>query len=536
MLSGQRPIKKNMLSDEDFDFFWDEWSQQESANYVLVNKKKGDKSRRYLKKGYMHFDSRFWFPDRKNEIQKILKNKLKIYNKKHKRFEWHAFTPFIKMLVKTPRYKYQADQGNFDLENKIRPICFASHIDSLIFGFYSFVLTRKYEAYIKSNRFDDCVLAYRSNLAGKCNIQFAQEVFEEIRLRGSCTAIALDIKGYFDHIEHKQLKNMWNKVLGEPMSDDQYKVFRALTEYSYVRQDNLLKKYKVNLRKLKKHNKTPPTLLDLVPGTSDYEKYDTLREDRLIVKNNKPNKKSNKIIGIPQGSAMSALLSNIYLIDFDKALMEQSVKKGFMYRRYCDDILIICNTEDAKELEKIVLDEISNPETCQLEIQPKKVETIEFRVTSKGKIRGFNKKKLQDVKPKSINSENERFYYKSLQYLGFEYNGQNIFIRPASLSKYFRKMTARVGKTVSMAHGRKSKGNNVWKNQILDRYTHLGRRNFIKYAYNAASFEYQNSSGTIQRGLNSDAIRKQVSRHAEILLSALSVKNKQRIEFKEKRK
>lgn len=524
-----------MLSDEDFDFYWNEWCQQESANYLLVNNKKGGKSRKFLKKGYMHFDSRFWFPERKNEIKKILKNKLRVYNKKHKQFEWHAFTPFIKMLIKTPRFKFQTDQGKYDLETKIRPICFASHIDSLIFGFYSFVLTRKYEAYIEANKFDECVLAYRSNLQGKCNIQFAKEVFEEIQLRGKCTAIALDIKGYFDHIEHVQLKNMWNKVLGNRMSEDQYKIFRALTEYSYVRHDSLLKKYKANLKKLRKNNQTPSTLLELIPGAGDFEKYDTLRKDRVIVKNNKPNKKSNRIIGIPQGSAMSALLSNIYLIDFDKILKELSLERGFMYRRYCDDILIVCNSEDAKDIEKLVLREISNPETCQLEIQPKKVETIEFRETFKGKIRGFNRKKLQGAKPRSINSENEKKYYKSLQYLGFEYNGQNTFIRASSLSKYFRKMTARAIKTVSMVHSKKSKGESPWKKQIFERYTHLGRRNFIKYAYNAASFEYQNSGGIIQKGLNSDSIRKQVSRHSDILNDTLFMKNKQRINFKIKK-
>jgi len=43
--------------------------------------------------------------------------------------------------------------------------------------------------------------------------------------------------------------------------------------------------------------------------------------------------------GIPQGSALSALLSNIYLVDFDEYMFKLGQTIGFIYRRYCDDIL-----------------------------------------------------------------------------------------------------------------------------------------------------------------------------------------------------
>jgi RNA-directed DNA polymerase len=520
-----------MLTDLQFEEYWDGWSKHEEQNYIIVKSKAGKKVPKYLKKGYTHFDLRFWFPDRKDELKKILKNKLRVFHHHHKREEWWAFNPFLKILLKTPRYKFQQGQNSYELETKIRPISFASHLDGLIFGFYAYAITRKYEEYIANEGFDNCVLAYRSNLDGKCNIQFSKEVFDEIKLRGNCTAIALDIKGYFDHIDHTILKDKWSKVLGGRLPEDQLKLYKALTHYSYVSKNSILKKYDIQLKKLPH---LPKTLLDLVPGNKDFEKFKRLRSDKLIVENKAINKKTNRPIGIPQGSGMSALLSNIYLIDFDKDLNEKAKKEGFLYRRYCDDILIVCDSAVAESLQKFVIAKIDT-EYFQ-EIQEKKVELTEFRANSKGKIRAFNKKAQLQKGVATTNAANEKYFYKSLQYLGFEFNGQNIFIRTSSLSRYFRKMKARIVKTVSMAYSDKSKSDKIWKAQMLNRYTHLGKRNFLKYAYNASQAQYENSIGEIKEGMDSPAIRKQVARHFNILLKTLEDKNIHRYLWKEKKR
>jgi len=47
------------------DELWNSWSSQELDNYKIVRGK-----RKYLKKGYVHFDHRFWFPERKEEVRK----------------------------------------------------------------------------------------------------------------------------------------------------------------------------------------------------------------------------------------------------------------------------------------------------------------------------------------------------------------------------------------------------------------------------------------------------------------------------------
>ena len=53
--------------------------------------------------------------------------------------------------------------------------------------------------------------------------------------------------------------------------------------------------------------------------------------------------KNQNTLGIPQGSPMSAVLSNVYMIDFDKNMFEYISNIGGSYRRYSDDILLIGN-------------------------------------------------------------------------------------------------------------------------------------------------------------------------------------------------
>jgi RNA-directed DNA polymerase len=209
----------------------------------------------------------------------------------------------------------------------------------LILDYYAYALNKKYESYIEQEGFLECVLAYRSNLGGKANIQFSKEVFDYVKAKGTCSAVALDIKGYFDHINHKLLKESWQKVIGGALPEDQYRIYRILTGYSYINKFSFLRKYNQDFRKLKKEARKdakvslPKTLLDcLLPRKKDYDKFKQLKQDSLIVTNRK-NDRVTGHYGIPQGSSLSALLSNIYLIDFDKVLCQKAQNEGFLYRR-----------------------------------------------------------------------------------------------------------------------------------------------------------------------------------------------------------
>ena len=509
------------------DSLWEEWLSHELLNYEITTGKK-----KYIKKGYTHFDHRFWLPSQKGDLKKVLANGLKVFNRTNKKMQWYAFTPFLKLLLKTPRYRYQEEEGHYDLESKIRPICFASHFDSLIFGFYSFGLNKKYQEYINANSFEECVLAYRSD-TGKCNIQYSKEVFDQIKafniVHGSCTAIALDIKGYFDNINHNILKEKWIKVWGTKLPDDQYQLFKNLTRYSYVNKINLYKKYNINENELRKKKKFPSTLAELIPGHTIQAKYDQLKMDKLIIQN-KVSEKKPIPVGVPQGSAMSALLSNIYLIDYDKRLMELSKLKGFIYRRYCDDIIIICQTPMAKELKDFAIKEVK--EKYHLVIQKEKAEIIDFLSDSHNIIRSFRRKKEIPDQTITPTVQNEKVLYKNLQYLGFEFNGADTFIRSSSVSRYFRKMKSRLDKTVKMAYGAKSKGEKIYRFQIYEKYSHFGTQNFISYARKAASKQYKTRKNEWKEGHNSPSIRKQLNKHMQVMESALTAKNKRQFNLK----
>lgn len=449
----------------------------------------------------------------------------------------HSFLPFIKILTKTPRFRYQETEKQFALDTKIRPIAFASHFDTYIYGFYAFALNEKYQEYITSNKFDECILAYRTDLEGKCNIQFAKEVFDIVKQtitnNKSCSAIAIDITGYFDNIDHSILKEKWCKILELPeLPIDQYKVFRSLTKYSYISKNSILKHFQINLDKYDKHWQS---LLDLIPdclaGSTFKDKFNLLRKRKLIVTNKEKTNKSNATIehrGIPQGSAMSAVLSNIYLIDFDKWLKDQSLKLDFTYRRYCDDIIIICNSSDVNDINKKLVEKIQK---YKVTIQGKKTELIEFKLNTKGVVRAFNKSKI--IKNNALlNSQNEQQYYKNLQYLGFEFNGQNIYIRPGSLSRYFRKMKGRIIKSIVMSYSDKSKKDKVLKKQIFEKYSHLGKRNFLSYAINSSKEFYSNSKGIKKEGMNSLSIKRQLTSHFSILEQCIDDKSLHRYELK----
>lgn len=507
------------MTSENFNSYWTEWSKMELANYKTQNTD-GVLYKKYLKKGYIHLDLRFWFPERLNEIRNILENKL--VRTSNGKDHYHAFTPFIKILLKTPRYKYQEALSKYKLETKIRPISFASHIDSLIYSFHSFVLSSKYESYIKKNKFDECVLAYRRDLDGLSNIQFSKEVFDHVKNRKVCSAVALDIKGYFDSINHRILKQKWCEVIGSKLPEDEFRIFKSLTQYSYIKRDSILKKYNHS-----SSDKLPETYLDLVPGKKTHKKYQRLRDDKLIVTNDQRGNVFDEPVGIPQGSGMSAVLSNIFLIDFDKEIFKKSQDENFIYRRYCDDILIICSNEQAISLQNFLIQKIKSE--YDLTIQERKVELIEFNYNSKGQIRAYNKKRIIND---SVSYPYTDRYYKPLQYLGFEFNGKDILIRPSSLSRYFRKMKRRIVKTVAMAYSNNSKGTKIWKEQIFHRYSHLGKRNFISYALTASKESYTNSKGQIKVGMNSNAIKRQLSRHFSILVKSIEEKSQQRYKYK----
>jgi RNA-directed DNA polymerase len=122
-------------------------------------------------------------------------------------------------------------------------------------------------------------------------------------------------------------------------------------------------------------------------------------------------------------------------------------------------------------LKKFIIELVRNK--FFLTIQDRKVDITDFFENSKGHIRAFNRKKKEQLHLTTITPQDEKRVYKPMQYLGFEFDGQNIRIRNSSLSRYFKKLRARLDKTVCMAYSPNTKGARIFERQIFERYTHL---------------------------------------------------------------
>lgn len=484
---------------------WDRWVYEESTNYEL--KEIGGKLRKvYKQKGYLHFDPRFWFPERLREIKQIVSDPAM--------FAKWEFYPFLQIITETRRFKHDLKEGKPIQSIKKRPLCYAAHQDALIYSFYSFCLTKIYETFLHNQKLDDCVLAYRTDLDGACNIQFAKEVFEYIKKTGECTAIALDIKGFFNNLDHQLLKQKWATVIGEyQLPNEQYKLYKTLTQFAFTNQEDLLNYLNIDL---KKTIPFPKSLLDLFPKGNHSKLFRELRKREVI--------KIQRKIGIPQGSPMSSILSNIYMIDFDARLNQLAKEKSFLYKRYCDDILVVCADEVAIEVKEVIYDAIQD---SKLIIQPEKEEEIIFKYDFNKKLRALNAKSIQN-KPHLYSPGREHYFYKSLQYLGFDFNGQDVLIRNSSICRFYKKLKRRATKSVKMAYSPKGLGDKVFTQTTYQRYSHLGKRNFLSYAYRCAAQTYENSEGVIKMGMNSLKIRRQLARHMKLLNISLNSKNKKR--------
>jgi hypothetical protein len=311
-------------------------------------------------KNYLHFDHPM-------QPQKIYD-----YVTDPKNIEKHAFHPFIHFeltsrKIKKDKSKIIKEKGLKDryaivkCDPKIRPIKYSSHIDGHIYAYYAALLTPNYEKLIEEYDLSENILAFRKLPNSPNNIHFAKKVFDEIKLRNDCVALCFDIKKFFDELDHKILKDAWLRVLNlNHLPKDHYQVYKSITKFSYVNKKDVYSILGLSINK---------NYRDLKKLCSSNEFRNKIRKNKLIIK-------EGKTKGIPQGSSISAFLSNIYMLDFDKNIKSYLSKHNASYYRYCDDILIICDTDlgirIAFETEKRI-------RRLKVEIHPDKTKRVYFK-------------------------------------------------------------------------------------------------------------------------------------------------------------
>lgn len=338
-----------------------------------------------------------------------------------KRVAAHAFHPFIeyeKRWIKFPK-------PEAEVKEKSRLIRYACRRDACIFSWYRAILSDCYESKLKDSGISESVIGYRRIACvsgeGKCNIHFAQEAFSYIRESGNCYVYTLDISQFFENLDHKLLKNKWCEMIGvSRLPADHHKIFKAVTRYACV---NKRKAYEA-LGFIGESNK---------PGSKS-KKYLIKREDIPLQLCN-PKQFRDKIVplierndkthGIPQGAAISDVLSNIYLFDFDKALHAWIGILGGRYFRYSDDILIVLpKTEDHWN---DLLDKVSS------------------QIKASGNHLEIHKDKCAAYQVSKVHSEKQTCTLvhqtgcpNGIEYLGFRYDGQNIFLRESTRARLNR--------------------------------------------------------------------------------------------------
>jgi hypothetical protein len=435
----------------------------------------------YKIKGYYHIS-----PQLSGDKNSISINVSKIKNENY--VGNYAFFPLLHVNIKERKYKKNPENpklrshsvienGKVKKTTKIRPLHYANHTDALIYSYYAHILNIEYENIILDEPgLSDCITAYRKipteqGDKNKGTIHFAHEAFSVIKKRvnenGDCAVLAFDIKSFFSSLNHTYLKEKWEALLGvETLPKNHLNVFNSATKFSFIYKDDLRKFNKIQGRKSDFEEKKLASIRNKEGFkaffSSPQEFRDSIKAGKLrIYKNNFKIKNTGKVIGIPQGLPISALLANLYLLDFDKAILNNLVKtENCYYRRYSDDIVIIGDTDKMKLIEDFVMKEM---EKCFVQISEEKTEKFIFKIIDE-----------KVVSHKIVNEEktpNLPFIY-----LGFEFYGHKTLIKSANLSKFYRRMIYSVKKKCNRAKKLAEQNGNkpiIYKRQLYKIYRNI---------------------------------------------------------------
>ena len=349
----------------------------------------------YKRKYYLHFDLPLGEADATD------------YVTNPKLVARHAFYPLLTFNMTTPRIRKNPKNKRYRKDPKERPIAYPSHKDGYIFSYYKSLLEPEYEKWLESNGLDECVTTFRK--PGKSNVKLAKEAFDFIEKNRGCQILVADIESFFQKIDHKILKDIWARFLNNSrLPEDHYAVYKAVTRYSEVDRHKVYNLFGIRINgKARSSNR----LKRICDSNQFHEKILC----KKIIRRGKGVKEG---IGIPQGTSLSPLLSNMYLADLDLALHGWITSLGGRYWRYCDDILVVVPVNKKTDI-KSRLDE----ELGRLALTRSDPKTQQF-------------------------CSDELHTSRQLQYLGFVFNGSNSVVRPSSIHRSYRKLSRAIKATV----------------------------------------------------------------------------------------
>lgn len=393
----------------------------------------------------------------------------------------HAFYPFIKFEIIKFKYKFNEEQDVRSLDTTgRRELSYCAHLDACILSYYSYKLNLLYEKKLSIYNLEKTVLAFRkikaTNGKGKSNIHFANDAFELIKSFGNSVVYTYDLRSYFDKIDHNLLKIEIEKVLEvDRLPDDYYNIFKTITKRSVVGRAKLIKEFKIP-----KENALKKMKGQRICSPKDFRRR--VRKGGMIEKHTQ---------GIAQGSPISAIFSNIFLLSFDREIKRIIELENGYYFRYCDDILIVMPEKSDLNVDELVE---QFTKKYKQEIHPEKKTKSVFKI---------NDGALETDRP--------------LQYLGFIFDGKRKHLRPSSISQNYRKFhyalkqcLQELNKKNKIRERQLLPPKKLYKKSLYEDFTNFGSRNFISYGLRASKI------------MDSEELRQQVKRLNLKIISKLN--------------
>lgn len=453
------------------------------------------------------------------KIPKRRQNWVRDYVMNKQSIKSHRFYPMIHYTIVDKKFQRQKSVGKRSKyrtpKTKPREIYYSNHLDGHVYSYYASLLnTLLNDQYEADEAMMNSVIAYRSipfnKRRNKCNIDFANEVFKHIKnsKETQLSAICLDVSSYFDTINHKLLKKFWANLLHRiDLPKDHYKVYKSITKYSYIEIGHLFQL-------------TPHSTIDKISHLKAKALdsfFNNGKEFRKHIDSKNLIRVNRKEFGIPQGSPISAVLSNLYLLEFDKLMVKLAKLYNGLYRRYSDDIVFVCHPKWICKVNSTIKGFLVDD--LKLIIQDKKTQRVDF----------YRDNANEDWKTTLI-EQGIKYKGRPLTYLGFDFDGKNIRIKQKSISSYYRKTKRIIRRAayfalrtkIAQAKGRLLKKDPwIYRSKIYRLKTHLGARkktiddkvfwgNYLSYTYNAAKI------------MEEPGIKKQLRNHWRLVESEIN--------------
>ena len=198
---------------------------------------------------------------------------------------------------------------------------------------------------------------------------------------------------------------------------------------------------------------------DLIRVDKPFNK--TIRE-----KQGKQNKK-----GIPQGTPISATLANIYMLDFDARVYEETSNRNAYYQRYSDDLIIVCDQKDEIFFYDLIREEIEKK--AYLDIQESKTHIYRYELDLNNTLIGGI------VKGRIVQTN------KQLEYLGFVFDRGKVRVKSSGFSKFKMKRSFRRG--IHFAKKAHIPSNSLFEGRLYKRFTHVGAKRRLKWIADSTS-------------------------------------------------